>query len=159
MESSLILALSFLFLVTGCAHNISNKSLAMVDRTVTFDKLLENPDAYSGKFVVFGGKIGAALKTPEGTVLEIIQHDLDGRELPDETIASRGRFLALTPDSLNITMCRSSRLLSIAGVVAGKKVQQLKGVDYVYPLINVRELHLFPLPDEDSFGVWVPYLP
>lgn len=157
MRSSLILTLAFLFLVTGCAHNISKKSLALVDRSITFDKLRENPETFRWKFVVLGGNIDSALKTPEGTVLEIVQHDLDARELPDETVASRGRFLALTPDSLHIIMCRPGRLVSIAGEVAGIEVRRLDGKDYTYPLINVKELHLFPLPDEEFFRVWVPY--
>lgn len=158
MRKALILTLSFLFMVTGCTHNISKRSLAQIDQTITFDKLRETPEAFRGKFVVFGGNIDSALKTPEGTVLEIVQHDLDARELPDETVASRGRFLALAPDSLHIIMCRPGRLVSIAGEVTGKKIQPLKGEDYTYPLINVKELHLFPLPDEDSFDVWVPYV-
>jgi outer membrane lipoprotein len=157
MKSSLILALSFLLLVTGCAHNISQKSLALVDQTITFDKLQEDPETFRGKFVVLGGNIDSALKTTEGTVLEIVQHDLDTRELPDETVTSRGHFLALTPDSLHVIMCRPGRLVSIAGEVAGMEVRRLNGKDYTYPLINVKELHLFSLPDEEFFRVWVPY--
>jgi len=158
MRLSIILALTPLLLVTGCAHNISNNSLALVDPTITFEILLKNPEAYRGKFVVFGGVIAAAQKTAEGTRIEIVQYDLDPRELPDTTTSSRGRFMAITPESIGRTMCRSGRLVTIAGEVDGKEVIPLQGVDYSYPMINVKELHLFKLSDEESFGVWIPYI-
>lgn len=156
MKNSLFLILSFMLLVTGCAHNISKKSLALVDQNITYDKLSENPEAYRGEFVVFGGDIVAAQQTERGVRLEIIQHDLDSRELPDETIVSRGRFLAIAPDTLKIAICRSGRMVSIAGEIAGKEVLPLMGVDYTYPVIGIKEIHLFPLPGEDAFHTWSP---
>jgi outer membrane lipoprotein len=156
MKNSLFLILSFLLVVAGCAHNISKKSLALVDQTITFDMLREDPDTYRGKLVVFGGNIDAAQKTAGGIRLEIIQHDLDSRELPDETVVSRGRFLAIAPDSLKIAMCRSGKAVSVAGEVAGREVLSLKGADYTYPVIIIKEMHLFPLPGEDPFHTWSP---
>jgi len=159
MKIHLVLVLTLLFVMTGCAHNISDKSLALVDRSITFDRLLENPEGYRGKFVVFGGKIEAAEKRAEGIRLEIRQYDLDGRELPDETAVSRGRFLAVATGSLKISICRTGRLASIAGEVVGREVLPSAGVDYVYPVISVREIHLFSFPGEDPFQTWIPDSP
>jgi outer membrane lipoprotein len=153
-----ILTLTLLLLVTGCVHNISKNSWARVDPTITFDMLMKNPAAYHGKFVVFGGIIAATQNIAEGTRIEIVQYDLDSRELPDKTTGSRGHFMAITPESISSTMCRSGRLITIVGEVESKEVIPLQGVDYSYPVINVKELHLFKLPDEESFGVWVPYI-
>ncbi len=158
MKKSLIFILPFLFLIGGCTHNISKSSLALADTSITFIKLLNDPDAFRGKFVILGGKIAAAKNNAEGIMLEVIQHDLDSRELPDESIVSGGRFLAFAPGPLNMTICRSGRLVSMAGVVAGKRVMPLKGKDYSYPVIVVKELHLFSLPDEEFFNVWMPYI-
>jgi len=159
MKIHLVLVLSLLFLMAGCAHNISDKSLALVDRSITFDRLLENPEGYRGKFVVFGGKIEAAEKSGEGIRLEIRQYDLDGRELPDETTVSRGRFFAVSPGSLKISVCRAGRLVSVAGEVAGREVLPFAGANYVYPLISVREIHLFPFAGEEPFQTWIPDSP
>ncbi|HTP67189.1 MAG TPA: Slp family lipoprotein [Geobacteraceae bacterium] len=157
MKSLLILLLSIPLIFAGCvAHNISEKSLALVDRTVTFDMLQDNPDAYLGKFVVFGGRIETAEKQASGIRLEIKQYAIDSRELPDETTASRGRFLAMAPASLDMGKCRKGRLVSIAGVVAGKEILPFNGADYTYPVINVKEMHLFPCPGEDAFHTWSP---
>src|SRR6266487_5530289 len=155
----LVLALPLLLLVAGCAHNISQQSLAMADRTITFSKLQENPDAYRGKFVVLGGLVVGATRSQGGTEYEVLQYNLDSRETPDETSASGGRFLADVPDSLKIAPCKKGTLVSMAGEVTGKLVEPLKGVDYTYPVIAVKELHIVRVPDDDFFRTWNPYAP
>ena len=57
MKKLPIMILPLLLLVGGCAHNLSKSSLALADRTITFVKLRENPDAYNGKFILLGGVI------------------------------------------------------------------------------------------------------
>jgi outer membrane lipoprotein len=157
MRKLFFLLLPLALLAAGCAHNLSDKSRALADPGVTFSMLRENPDAYRGKFVLLGGTIADASLTAEGIQLEIVQHDLDSREAPDETSTSGGRFLAITDKSLDLAKCRKERLVSLAGEVAGKKVGQFQGAEYTYPVITVKELHLFKTGEEDSFHTWVPY--
>jgi hypothetical protein len=47
----------------------------------------------------------------------------------------------------------------MVGEVRGKKVQPLKGEDYTYPVVAIKEIKLIPPPDEDTFRTWVPYGP
>ncbi|HLO25732.1 MAG TPA: Slp family lipoprotein [Geobacteraceae bacterium] len=157
-----ILVLPMLLLIAGCAHQISDKSLAMADRTISFAKLRGNPDAYRGKFVLLGGVIATIKDVQEGTQLEVVQHDLDSREIPDATSVSGGRFLAITPDSLDVAKCKRGAVVTMAGEVTGRKVQSLQGVDYVYPVIAVKELHLIETATVDEnyfFRTWTPYGP
>ena len=159
MRKLLIAALPLVFLVTGCAHQISEKTRALADRTITFAMLRENPDAYRGKLVILGGVIAVVKDVQEGTQLEVVQYELDSRETPDETTISGGRFLAITPYILEISKCRPGTVVSLAGEVAGKKNQALQGAEYTYPVINIRELHFVEVPDEDFFRTWNPYGP
>jgi outer membrane lipoprotein len=159
MGKALILALPLLLLVTGCAHQISEKSLALADRSITFSKLRENPDAYRGKFIVLGGTIAIVKDIQEGTQLEVVQYDLDSREMPDETSVSGGRFLAITPDFLDISTCRPGAAVSLGGEVAGGKAQPLQGAEYTYPVIVIKELHFVKVPEEQFFRTWNPYGP
>jgi len=163
MRKILILALPLVLLVAGCAHQISQKSLELADRTITFSKLRENPDAYRGKFVVLGGVIAAVKDVQEGTQIEVVQHDLDSREMPDAASVSGGRFLAITPDFLPVATCRPGANVTMAGEVAGRKTQPLKGVEYTYPVIVIKEVHFNSdfdrVPDENSLGPWKPYGP
>jgi outer membrane lipoprotein len=157
MRKILILVLPAVLFVTGCAHQISEKSLALADRTVSFSKLRENPDAYRGKLVILGGTVADVAYLQEGTQLEVIQFEVDDRETPDTTSVSGGRFLAVTPDKVQIPACRPGALVSLAGEVAGRKVQPLKGQEYSYPVIIIKELHIIKSPDGNSLSPWNPY--
>ena len=159
MRKLLIAVLPMVFLVTGCAHQISENSRALADRTIAFAKLRENPDAYRGKYIVLGGVIAAVKDVQEGTQLEVVQYELDSREMPDETSVSGGRFLAITPDILEISKCRPGTVVSLAGEIAGKKTQTLQGTEYSYPIVNIRELHFVKVRDEEFFRTWNPYGP
>jgi len=43
----------------------------------------------------------------------------------------------------------------VAGEVQGKKIQRLGEIDYTYPLISVKEIHLWPVVKKDR--VYYPY--
>jgi outer membrane lipoprotein len=159
MKKLSVMLLPLLLLVGGCAHNLSKRSLALADRSITFGKLRENPDAYRGKFVILGGVIKAISHTPQGTRLEVVQYGLNGREMPDEASGSGGRFLALAPEKLPESVCGTGLLVSMAGEVVGKKVLFREGEEYVYPVIAVKELRIVRTPDEDFFRTWIPYGP
>ncbi len=159
MKKLLIMMLPLLLLAGGCAHNLSKRSLALADRTITFGKLRENPDAYRGKFVILGGVINTISHTPQGTQLEVAQYSLDGREMPDEASSSGGRFLAMAPEQLTASVCRTGLLVSMAGEVMGKKVLLREGEEDVYPVIAIKELRIVRTPDEDFFRSWIPYGP
>ncbi len=147
MGRALILALFPLVFFTGCAHWISDQSRALADRTITFSKLRENPDAFRGKFVLLGGTVAAVARNAEGTSLEVIEYRLDSRELPDVVVPSRGRFLATTPESLDPAHFKPGALVSLMGEVVGAKVQPLEGVAYTYPVIAIREIRAIELPE------------
>ncbi len=159
MRKLFIIILPLLLLAGGCAHNLSKRALALADRTVTFDKLRENPDAYRGKIVILGGVIKTILQTPQGTRLEVEQYRLDGREMPDEASGSGGLFLAIVPEKLAKSVCGTGLLVSMAGEVMGKKALVMEGEEHSYPLIAVRELRIIRPPNQDFFRTWIPYGP
>jgi len=48
---------SLFLLLPGCAHVISKDIRAEVDFIVSFPQVLQDPDAYKGKTVLWGGEI------------------------------------------------------------------------------------------------------
>jgi outer membrane lipoprotein len=142
MKKSISLALAFIFLFSGCTHIISKNSLAMADRSIAFTQILENPDKYSGKFVILGGTVAGITYTPNGAVVEVQQLPLDSMELPDLTSVSQGRFMVDLPPGQASATLKPGMLVSMAGEVAGKMVRELKGEKYTYPLIVIKELHI-----------------
>jgi outer membrane lipoprotein len=147
-----ILIFPVLLFLGGCAHYLNEQSRAMVDRTVTFRQLQKNPEAFRGKLVMLGGIVAQVAHGREGVRLEIVEHRLDSRELPDETIPTRGRFLATTPEALDPGRYQPGTLVSMAGEVVGKMVQPLEGVEYTYPVIAIKEIHDIVIEQETRWG-------
>lgn len=139
MKRALILLLTLLF-VTGCAHYLSEQSRRLADRPITFGMLRQNPGGYRGKFVLLGGTVATVTLTQEGTRLNVIQHNVDSRELPDESIPSGGRFMAITPEALDPAIYKPGALVSMVGEVAGTQVEFLEDAAYSYPVIKVKEI-------------------
>lgn len=141
-----------LFFAGGCTHWISDQSRAMADRSISFSQLAENPSAYRGKLVMLGGAIEAINKTGEGTQLEITEHRLDSHELPEETTHSGGRFVAITPQTLDPDTFAPGELVSIVGEVTGTKTLSQQGVQHVYPLIVIKEIRNIVIQQETEWG-------
>jgi len=143
MTRIFLLSATFL-LLTGCAHVISDESRNLVDSTIQFQSLRSNPDSYVGKYVMLGGTIAAVRNSKEGSQLEVVQSPLESDELPEEAShSSGGRFLATTSRFLDPLVYKMGRRVTIVGQVQGKKTLPIDQVDYTYPIITIREIHVW----------------
>lgn len=143
---TLLVLLFPLLLLSGCAHIISEKSLALADRSITFGSLRTNPDAYKGKFVILGGLVTGIKRVPEGFQLEVVEYRLDSEEMPDTSANSGGRFLVILPPDVGPATFKPGMLVSMGGEVVGKAVKPLEGVEYTYPVLVVKEIHILGIP-------------
>ena len=147
MKRLLFLILTLL-LMAGCARVISESSMQLVDRNVTYGMLHENPDTYVGKYVLLGGTIAGVKNTTEGASLEVIQYELDFAQTPKVSGQSGGRFLATTDAFLDPYIYKTGLKVTIAGKVLGKQIRPHDGEQYVYPVIAVKEMYLYrEMPD------------
>lgn len=140
----LALVASILFLVSGCAHVISEESRALVDPAVTFSGLMASPDSYAGKYVMLGGVVAGVQNDNDGARLEVVQTPLDSEGLPDEAShASGGRFLAVSSSFLDPVVYKQGRRVTLVGQVQGKKSLPIDQIRYTYPVISIREIHVW----------------
>jgi len=150
----LVLALG---LLSGCTYAISRGSLKQADKKVTFAALLKDPNAYAGKVVLLGGVIVNLTNKQEGTLLEVYETALDREGKPVNTDVSEGRFLALYPGFLDSVIYRNGREVTLTGTVVGGKVQQLGEIQYLYPYLFVKEIHLFREEELAYYDQYNPY--
>jgi outer membrane lipoprotein len=80
----------------------------------------------------------------EGTLIEVLQKPTDREGRPKAVDQSDGRFLALYDGFLDVAIYARDRELTIAGEIREKRVLPLGDIQYAYPLILVRQLHLWP---------------
>jgi outer membrane lipoprotein len=109
----------------------------------------EDPDTYKGKTILLSGVIISSVNLKEGTMIEVLQKPADMRGKPKDVDESEGRFLALYPGYLDVAIYNGGRKVTVAGEVQGKKIQRLGEIDYTYPLISAKEIHLWPVEKKD----------
>jgi outer membrane lipoprotein len=158
---SLSLAMLAMLLLVGCAHVISKGVLQEVDTSISFTQLSKAPEAYQGKTVLVGGDVIETQNLLDKTQIVILQRPLGSRGEPGMGDVSEGRFIIQTPEFLDPAIYSPGRKLTVAGTVVGKEMRPLGEIEYTYPIIEKRELYLWPekepTPDEPEvrFGVGI----
>jgi outer membrane lipoprotein len=90
----------------------------------------------------------------------VLQHPLGGRNKPSKEKGSKGRFIVVARGFMDPAIYRSGRQVTVVGTVAGKDVRPIGEIQYAYPLMEMKELYLWPLEDAANqprfyFGVGV----
>jgi len=140
-----------IFSITSCAPVISKQLRKQVAKELTLSEVLKVPEAFKGKIVFWSGVIISSVNLKKGTMLEVLQKPADTRGKPKDVDESEGRFLALYHGYLDVAIYNGGRKVTVAGEVQGKKIQRLGEIDYTYPLISAKEIHLWPVEKEDRF--------
>lgn len=138
----LLLSLS-LFVISGCAHTISPEMRQRARKDLTFPQVLQSPTAYVGFTVIWGGLIIETLNRSDGTAITVLETPLDYQEMPRDEESSRGRFIARISGYLDPEVYRKGRKITLAGDIIGKESKPLGEIQYTYPVVQVRELHLW----------------
>jgi outer membrane lipoprotein len=144
-------------LTSSCAHVVSQNVREQALRSEEVPALFQNPNGFRGATAILGGTIIGSRNTEKGTYLEVLQAPLDSRGRPRASASTHGRFMAFHPSYLETAIYSRGRAITVAGEVVGSILQPIGEMDYLYPLINVRELHLFEvrraMPLRFSIGV------
>jgi outer membrane lipoprotein len=142
---SWILLLSFFVLFSGCAHVISKDLRTKSDPSFTLNQFRQHPEAFKGKWVVWGGVIVETVNQKDGTTqIEVFQEPLGWRGEPKDMATSEGRFLILTDQYLDPYIFRRGKKITIAGEILGEKIKPLGEMDYRYPIVSSKQIYLWP---------------
>ncbi len=119
-----------------------------VDESLTYQTVQQNPDQFIGKTVIWGGVVVQAVNRANGTDLIVRQTELDFEEKPKDLDRSAGRFIVRSPGFLDPAIYQAGREVTVGGEIAGREVQNVGGIQYSYPVIKAKQIHLWerPLP-------------
>ena len=141
---TLIIVLLFaIFMTGGCAPPFPRDTLDKVNRNISFQELKRDPEQYKGARVMLGGMIIASKNAKGGTLIEILQKPLDTNGRPLETDMTEGRFLVQSTAFLDSAVYHQGRLITVIAEVIGRKELPLDEIIYPYPLLTVKDLHLW----------------
>lgn len=148
MRAQLIVLILFVTM-SGCTPIISEQTRKMVNTDASFKAVKAAPEDFIGKTIILGGRIANVSNSVDGSYLEIVQFELTTASFPDDTFLSYGRFLVNSDSFLDPMVFRRGSLITLAGEIKGKKTQRLENMDYIYPLLTIREWYLWRGSDTD----------
>jgi outer membrane lipoprotein len=139
------------FLLPGCVYVISKEVRREVAKDLNFREVTKAPDTYKGKVVLWGGMIIESKNLKEGTRVVVLQKDLDKWGRPKESHESQGRFIVLHPGYLDTAIYRRDREITVAGEITGQKVLPIDEIEYTYPVLSPREIHVWREPTKAEY--------
>ena len=151
--SALLLGV-LLLIVSGCGHVMSSQIRQAAKQDLLFSAVFQNPNAYLGQTVIWGGVIIETINRQEGTEIKILETPLTSYGLPEDREHSEGRFIVKASHYLDPEIYQKGKKITIGGEVTGQEVQPLGETQYAYPVISAKELHLWR---EEEMRYWEPY--
>ena len=143
-SSKLGLVVLFFLVTLSCTYPISENLRREAQKDLSFSMVLQDPMAYRGTIVIWGGRIIKTINRKQGTEILVLQIPLDWRERPEEDDSSRGRFIAKSLGYLDAAVYTAGRKITVAGEVAGKETLPVDEIQYPYPVVMIKEIHLWP---------------
>jgi outer membrane lipoprotein len=144
IKTASIFGIALLLIASSCIYPISRQLRNEAQKeNVQFTMVLNDPDAFKGKIVLWGGKVIEITNIKNGTDMIVLETPLDFLGEPQETQSSRGRFIARIPKFLDPAIYLADRKITLAGEVTGAEERELGATTYKYPVVLIKELHLW----------------
>jgi len=153
--SALLLAA---LLFGGCATRFD---IGTAEYRITPQQVTNNIGLVQNKTIAWGGVIVASKNLVSQTQLEVLSYPLDANGRPDREAKAGGRFIALHPGYLELANFAEGRLVTMTGTVSETRAGSVGEAHYVYPVLAIKTLFLWPTPEEEAskpqfhFGVGV----
>ena len=154
------LPLSTLLLVSGCASlNDSLESNPSGTAQITYAQLKASTEIYQGQAVTVGGKVLHTKQLKDGTRIEILQLPLMSSLKPTLDLSkSQGRFVAIKREFLDPATLPLGTFVTISGEVAGSMTLPLDETEYTYPVVDIKNVQVWPKDDDGGPPRIRPYM-
>jgi outer membrane lipoprotein len=156
-----------LILIVSCAP-FSQQVMHEVKREIAFNEVLKAPESFKGEAIIWGGVIIETITRSDETLIIVRQTELDFQKQPKDLDKSAGRFIIRYRGFLDPSIYSRDREVTVAGTIAGKEERPIGEHQYMYPLIDTREIRLWenwngapyyydPWYRDPFFYPWRPY--
>ena len=144
--------------LTACATS-PKFDTAGLDASITPKRAISEMQTLQGAPVLWGGVIIASTNHKDSTQIEILAYPLNSYQKPDREQEPLGRFLAVQTGYLETTDYAAGRLITVRGSLAGKRSGYVGEAEYIYPVVNNTQLHLWSGSSESQvqfgFGLMI----
>ncbi len=147
--------------LSGCAINAPTWVREVPEDDPTITQVRENIPLYKDVIVRWGGVIVSVDNDTDRTSIEIVSRELYRSGRPRSNDYSPGRFIAIIPTFLDPSVYKTKREITVKGAVQNSKKAAIGEYDYIYPVIDVKNYHLWEPLQQLGYGPqpYYPYYP
>lgn len=139
----LILLLSSLSLLGGCASNVPKAINTAPEQDISLTQARAAIETYQGAVVRWGGTIAGVENRAEQTLIAIVARPLESGGRPFDTDQSPGRFLARFQGFLDPAIFAEERQLTVRGTLVGEETGAIGEYEYRFPVVDVEVYYLW----------------
>ena len=136
---------------SGCVTYPIDKNIQEHAKPLTLNQVRADPQGTRGTIVIWGGQIVQTVNKANGGAIYIRQFPLRHNAKPDPYGPTMGQFIALSSGFLDPEATPDGSLITVAGVVAGVRTEQMQNNQYPYPVVAIQQTHLWPGEPIDDY--------
>jgi outer membrane lipoprotein len=130
----------------GCISAFPDEVMQGVDRKLTVAELrAAPPGSHVNRRVLAGGEIIGTRPTTGMTEIELLSRRLRVDDSPEQSDRSEGRVLVRSRSFLDPAVFAPGRRITVVGTITGAEERRLGDLPYVYPVIEVERIRLWPV--------------
>lgn len=144
-QALMCLSLTLVMLSAACGPTFVPKATRdLINQDIVLTQVVQNPDAYKGQIVLWGGIIVKTINKKKGSLIEIVQLPLDSSGRPKDVDKTQGRFIVAIKEFMDPAIYAQGRDISVAGEVAGVEDLPIGELKYTYALLRAKTIKLWP---------------
>lgn len=122
-------------------------------------QVAQTPEQFSQGQVIWGGRVVDVRNLPDHSEIEILAYPLDSSQRPKFGAGGSGRFIALLPGYAEPMNYPNGAPITVDGQLAGSRAGKVGEADYVFPLVQAAQSHVWTADEmrsghpNVSFGV------
>ena len=158
MKRLLLIITAVLF--SGCTPVLDRQLMKEGAREFQLGHLTETPEAFKDKLFVLGGVIAETRLVEQGSQIEALFVPVNAYGDLMDLERVQGRFLAVYPRSRGILdpmIYSKGRLVTLAGTFIEARKGKIDELEYLYPVFEVRQVHLWEEYPQYPYGYGWPY--
>jgi outer membrane lipoprotein len=153
-----LLAVALALPLGGCISAFPDEVMQGVDRKLTVAELrAAPPGSHVNRRVIGGGEIIETRPRAGLTEIELLSRRLRVDDSPEPSDRSDGRVLVRSRSFLDPAVFASGRRITVVGTVTGAEERRVGDLPYVYPVIEVERIRLWPVAA--AYTYYDPYWP
>lgn len=143
LNSSLKLSLlvAFAAALSACVH--VPQSVQLEEPSSNFNQVAQQPAAFVGNQVRWGGIIARVENHEQDTLIEIVHLPLDGQTRPSATHQTGGRFIARVQQFLDPIIYAQGKEITVVGIVSEPLHGKVGEHEVNFPVVDTSGHHLW----------------